>query len=109
VERVFMDNLPDPLNAFKPHLERLSVKDPDKLLASVYTKLKKHGSVEWKVHDFVCPICESYSVFVAVSKPGKNEKKKVNCETCKSNSSERGFDCIAIEKLLHLKHVDKRH
>ena len=103
-----MDKLPTSLEAFKPHLARLGTKNPDKVLGSVHDKLKKHGDVEWKVHEFVCPICESYSVFVSVSKDGKNKKKVVNCETCKSNSSERAFDCIDIEKLVHLTHVDKR-
>ncbi|NMC07925.1 MAG: hypothetical protein GYA24_22150 [Candidatus Lokiarchaeota archaeon] len=100
--------LPPAIEAFKPNLSRLGIKNLDALLASVHGKLKAHGDVQWKVHDFVCPICESYSVFVAVERAGKNKRKVVNCETCKSKSSEREYDCVAIEKLVHLIHVDKR-
>nr|MDO8111774.1 hypothetical protein [Candidatus Sigynarchaeota archaeon] len=101
-----MDKLPDALAALAPHLKRLKI-DPDKMLTAVYQKLKKHGDVEWKTLDFVCPICESYTILAMVSKPGKNQKKAVTCETCKS--SERTVECLDLEKIVHLKHVERRH
>jgi hypothetical protein len=100
--------LPAILEAFKPKLARLGIKDPDKVLVDVHVKFKNYKDVEWKIQDFVCPICESYSIFVTVMKDGENRKKTVNCETCKSKSSEREYNCVAIEKLVHFIHVDNR-
>ena len=102
-----MDKFPDPLAAIAPHLKRLKI-DPDKVLTVVYQKLKKHGDVEWSTQDFVCPICESYTIIAMVSKVGKNEKKIVPCETCKSKSSERTIESLDLDKVVHLKHVERR-